>query len=54
MHNLVGSGVKNEDEGLYPIQHAYWLEQMKAARAKAYGANPATASAQSTPSGAQA
>lgn len=39
MHNLVGCGVKNEDEGLYPIQHSYWLEQMKAARTTEYGKN---------------
>jgi len=27
----IASGVKVEDEGLYPIQHGYWLEQMKQA-----------------------
>jgi len=32
--NLIGlkpelSGVKTEDEGLYTVQHKYWLETMK-------------------------
>jgi benzoate/toluate 1,2-dioxygenase alpha subunit len=27
----IASGVKVEDEGLYPIQHGYWLEQMNKA-----------------------
>lgn len=36
MNDLVGAGVKNEDEGLYPIQHAYWLDTMKKARAAEY------------------
>ncbi|WOP17269.1 benzoate 1,2-dioxygenase large subunit [Raineyella sp. LH-20] len=33
MDDLLSSGVKNEDEGLYPIQHEYWLSQMKRAQA---------------------
>ncbi len=27
----VASGVRTEDEGLYPIQHRYWLDTMRAA-----------------------
>ncbi|GAA2352908.1 benzoate 1,2-dioxygenase large subunit [Saccharopolyspora halophila] len=27
----IASGVRTEDEGLYPIQHGYWLEKMRAA-----------------------
>ncbi len=33
MDGVLSSGVKNEDEGLYPIQHEYWLETMKKAQA---------------------
>jgi benzoate/toluate 1,2-dioxygenase alpha subunit len=29
--NPISSGVKTEDEGLYPIQHSYWRECMRAA-----------------------
>lgn len=29
--NPIASGVKVEDEGLYPIQHGYWLDQMRKA-----------------------
>jgi benzoate/toluate 1,2-dioxygenase alpha subunit len=29
--NPVMSGVKTEDEGLYTIQHRYWLDVMKQA-----------------------
>ena len=29
--NPVLSGVKTEDEGLYTVQHHYWLEVMKQA-----------------------
>ena len=38
MHEIVGSGLKNEDEGLYPIQHGYWLETMQRAVAAEGGA----------------
>ncbi len=31
MDNVLSSGVKTEDEGLYPIQHSYWLETMRKA-----------------------
>lgn len=27
------SGVKTEDEGLYTVQHRYWLQEMKKATA---------------------
>lgn len=29
MDNVLASGVKTEDEGLYPIQHGYWHEVME-------------------------
>jgi benzoate/toluate 1,2-dioxygenase alpha subunit len=29
--NPIASGVRTEDEGLYPIQHRYWLETMRKA-----------------------
>jgi benzoate/toluate 1,2-dioxygenase alpha subunit len=29
--NPISSGAKTEDEGLYPIQHGYWRERMRAA-----------------------
>ena len=28
---VISAGRKNEDEGLYPVQHGYWLETMRAA-----------------------
>lgn len=31
MTNVISSGRKNEDEGLYPPMHGYWLEAMRAA-----------------------
>lgn len=31
--NPLASGAKTEDEGLYPIQHTYWLETMRKAAA---------------------
>ncbi|NKS17148.1 benzoate 1,2-dioxygenase large subunit [Prescottella equi] len=31
MTKVLSSGVKTEDEGLYPIQHGYWLETMRKA-----------------------
>ncbi|HNF66329.1 MAG TPA: benzoate 1,2-dioxygenase large subunit [Plasticicumulans sp.] len=31
----VSSGVRTEDEGLYPVQHAYWVETMSKAAAAA-------------------
>lgn len=34
MTGVISAGVKNEDEGLYPVQHGYWLERMRAAAAK--------------------
>ena len=34
MHGVISAGVKNEDEGLYPVQHGYWLETMQAALAR--------------------
>ena len=30
MPNVLSSGVKNEDEGLYPVQHGYWREAILA------------------------
>ncbi|CEA09641.1 2-halobenzoate 1,2-dioxygenase large subunit [Arthrobacter saudimassiliensis] len=29
--NPISSGAKTEDEGLYPVQHSYWAETMRAA-----------------------
>jgi len=29
MHRVISAGVKNEDEGLYPVQHGYWLQTMR-------------------------
>jgi benzoate/toluate 1,2-dioxygenase alpha subunit len=37
MHGVVSAGVKNEDEGLYPVQHGYWLQTMWAAVANNSG-----------------
>jgi benzoate/toluate 1,2-dioxygenase alpha subunit len=34
MTEVVSAGVKNEDEGLYPVQHTYWRDTMRAAMAK--------------------
>ena len=34
MHDVISSGVKNEDEGLYPVQHGYWLDTMRDALAR--------------------
>lgn len=31
MHGIVSSGLRNEDEGLYPVQHGYWLETLRRA-----------------------
>ena len=31
LNPAISSGVKTEDEGLYPVQHGYWLETMRAA-----------------------
>ena len=31
MRGVISAGVKNEDEGLYPVQHGYWLKTMRAA-----------------------
>lgn len=33
MHAVLSPGRKNEDEGLYPVQHGYWLTAMKQALA---------------------
>ncbi|MBT2522812.1 benzoate 1,2-dioxygenase large subunit [Arthrobacter sp. ISL-28] len=43
----ISSGARTEDEGLYPIQHGYWVETMrKAAAAEAAAAEEAAAAAQ--------
>ena len=31
MDGVISAGQRNEDEGLYPIQHGYWLQTMRAA-----------------------
>ena len=28
MTNVLASGVRTEDEGLYPVQHGYWKQVM--------------------------
>ncbi|MEY8016937.1 benzoate 1,2-dioxygenase large subunit [Mycobacterium servetii] len=33
MQGVISAGVRNEDEGLYPVQHGYWLQTMQAALA---------------------
>ncbi len=38
----ISSGVRTEDEGLYPIQHGYWVQTMRAAAAAEEAAAPAT------------
>jgi benzoate/toluate 1,2-dioxygenase alpha subunit len=49
--NPLSSGAKTEDEGLYPVQHSYWAETMRAAvaaeerEAAERAANPAAAQA---------
>ena len=55
MNNVLSSGAKTEDEGLYPVQHGYWLETMRRAvdaeekpSAKAPAANGVTVRAAST------
>jgi benzoate/toluate 1,2-dioxygenase subunit alpha len=34
MDGVISAGVKNEDEGLYPVQHGYWQQVMRDAIAK--------------------
>ncbi|MDI3313802.1 MAG: benzoate 1,2-dioxygenase large subunit [Mycobacterium sp.] len=34
MQNVISSGARNEDEGLYVAQHGYWLQTMRAALAR--------------------
>jgi benzoate/toluate 1,2-dioxygenase alpha subunit len=48
MDGVISSGIKNEDEGLYPVQHAYWQSVMRRAVAAdaAAGADDATTTAQ--------
>ena len=31
MHGVVSAGITNEDEGLYPVQHGYWVTRMREA-----------------------
>jgi len=43
MKGVISAGLKNEDEGLYPVQHGYWLETLRAAAAgEATAATPGT------------
>jgi benzoate/toluate 1,2-dioxygenase alpha subunit len=41
MPGVISAGVKNEDEGLYPVQHGYWLDTMRAAVARENGTEDA-------------
>ena len=34
MHGVISAGVRNEDEGLFPVQHGHWLKTMRAALAR--------------------
>jgi benzoate/toluate 1,2-dioxygenase alpha subunit len=34
MPGVISAGVKNEDEGLYPVQHGHWLQVMREAVAR--------------------
>jgi benzoate/toluate 1,2-dioxygenase alpha subunit len=31
MDGVISAGAKNEDEGIYPVQHGHWLKTMRAA-----------------------
>lgn len=31
LNDVISSGARTEDEGLYPIQHGYWLNSMNSA-----------------------
>jgi benzoate/toluate 1,2-dioxygenase subunit alpha len=42
MDGVISAGQRNEDEGLYPIQHGYWLQTMRAALEKQAAAAAAT------------
>ena len=44
MDNVLASGVKTEDEGLYPIQHGYWHEVMESGLQAEEAAESAAAS----------
>jgi benzoate/toluate 1,2-dioxygenase subunit alpha len=37
MHDVISAGVKNEDEGLYPVQHGYWRQTLRDALAREEG-----------------
>ena len=39
MHGVISAGVKNEDEGLYPVQHGYWLQTMRDALSREQDTN---------------
>ncbi len=42
MDGVVSAGLRNEDEGLYPVQHGHWLQTMQAAVAEQFGTDVAT------------
>lgn len=42
MTGVISAGIKNEDEGLYPVQHGYWLQTMRAAVAQEAAADATT------------
>jgi benzoate/toluate 1,2-dioxygenase alpha subunit len=42
MEAVLSAGMKNEDEGLYPMQHGYWLQVMREAVAREKGQDPAS------------
>ena len=41
MDGVISAGVRNEDEGLYPVQHGYWLQTMRAALEERAGTSTA-------------
>jgi benzoate/toluate 1,2-dioxygenase alpha subunit len=43
MDGVISAGVRNEDEGLFPVQHGYWLATMRAALERQAGTAAATA-----------
>jgi benzoate/toluate 1,2-dioxygenase alpha subunit len=42
MLGVISAGLKNEDEGLYPVQHGYWMATMRAAVDREIAASAAT------------
>ena len=43
LDGVISAGIRNEDEGLYPVQHGYWLSVMRAALADEEAGHPGSA-----------